>query len=373
MTTDKIYLVNPGIKEKKTVVDYPLNLAYLVTALKSNNFNVEIIDMFYNTSEDVFLNTIFLTKPMMVGITCTTPVFNEIITLAGKIKRISPESHVVLGGHHVTSIAQSILEQYYQIDSIVLYEGEITLCRLAHALLNHKKEEMFSISGFAFRSGKEIYINKKHEVLDLDKYPQPDWDAMISPKEMLERGYFSKIQASINTMRGCWAKCDFCESNSISRYRYKSLDSVSEEIDYLLEHYSIDYLYIQDLDFLKDIKRALKISEIINKKNIHEFQIITRADSLVKAGDFIETICHNGCVLIETGIESGSNTQLERYNKLIDAEVNSRAVSILNDLSKKTGVKYSISFIMFDPYVTITELEENYSFLESNHLNKIEN
>jgi len=370
MAQNKIVLINPDIVGEKEIFDYPIGLAYLSAAIKKYGFDVEIYDMYYNEDEDTVLRKIFDIKPLIIGITCTTPIFDEILLFACKIKRISPKSKIILGGHHVSSIAELILEKYKQIDGIVLYEGETTICKLATTLISEQQNAVVGISGIAFRlSNNELYINEKHDKINLNDYPIPDWEAIITPDEMYKRGYYQRRQASIVTMRGCWGKCSFCDSQCISKINYKSIDSVEKEIEFLIEHYSIEYLYVQDLDFLKNKKRALEISKIINAKDIKGFQIVTRADSFLKAVDVLESIRLYGCDFIEIGIESGSSSQLKRFNKMTDINTNSQAINILKNIK----LNYSLSFIMFDPFVTLAEIKDNYQFFIDNRLNNNEN
>lgn len=239
-------------------------------------------------------------------------------------------------------------------------------------LISQKINDIKKINGIAYRfSDNSIYINKIHKKLNLDNYPLPAWDLIISPDNMMK--YLHKKQASIITMRGCWGNCSFCDTRSISKINYKSLENVEKEVIFLKEKYGVEFIYIQDLDILKNKKRALAISELMKEKGIQGFQIVTRADSLVNSCDIINTICNNGCSFIEVGIESGCTSQLERYNKNVTVEVNSQALDILKGLKKIYNIHYSISFIMFDPFVTLEELEENYNFFIKNSIDNNEN
>lgn len=369
---NNIILVNPAIQDEKVIVDYPLGLAYLASALRSNRLEVDVVDLFYKDNEITLLNKIFLSKPIIVGITCTTPNFTDILTLASKIKRISPNTCLVLGGHHVTSIAENILKKYMQIDCVILYEGEESICQLAFVLISKNINDIKKIDGIAYRfKDNSIYINKTHNRLSLEKYPLPAWDLIISPNDMIQ--YFHKKQASIITMRGCWGNCSFCDTRCISKINYKNLRYVENEIDFLKNYYDVEFIYIQDLDILKNKKRALGISKLMQAKGIKGFQIVTRADSLVNSYDIIDEICYNGCSHIEVGIESGSDSQLKRYNKKVTSDINSQAIKILKNLKKTHNVHYSISFIMFDPFVTIKELTENYNFFIKNSIDNNEN
>lgn len=64
------------------------------------------------------------------------------------------------------------------------------------------------------------------------------------------------------------------------------------------------------------------------------------------------------------GFESGSPTQLRRYNKGEDVETHLRAIEIL----REEGVLVGGGFIMFDPLMTLGEIEENIAFLRKAEL-----
>jgi radical SAM superfamily enzyme YgiQ (UPF0313 family) len=59
------------------------------------------------------------------------------------------------------------------------------------------------------------------------------------------------------------------------------------------------------------------------------------------------------------GLESGCQSQLDRFTKGTTVEQNRKAIEIVREL----GLKMDVGFIMFDPYVTVEELEQNMRFI----------
>ena len=64
------------------------------------------------------------------------------------------------------------------------------------------------------------------------------------------------------------------------------------------------------------------------------------------------------------GIESGCDSQLIRYRKCSSREMNLRALARARELD----VDVDIGFILFDPDMTLQELEENLDFIEQTEL-----
>ncbi len=60
------------------------------------------------------------------------------------------------------------------------------------------------------------------------------------------------------------------------------------------------------------------------------------------------------------GIESGCKNQLKRYNKCTTKKINEKVLKSVKELN----VDIDLGYIMFDPEVTIEELEENINFIE---------
>ena len=122
----KIALVYPPCQELN-LKGYPLGLAYLSASLKRKH-KVDIYD--YNGCDfrkilDYFFNSIKQTKPDLVGVSFNS--FNRwgAYEVIRKIKKISKDIIVVLGGVHPSTMHSQIFEYFFDYIDFILDISEI--------------------------------------------------------------------------------------------------------------------------------------------------------------------------------------------------------------------------------------------------------
>lgn len=114
--------------------------------------------------------------------------------------------------------------------------------------------------------------------------------------------------AEIEASRGCPYACTFCAKLDFrDRYRRRALPVVLEEIDRLIAQ-GVTYLYFVDEIFLpnEELLEALAVRAV-------SFGIQTRID--LWKPDLIELLGRAGCVSIEAGVESLTETGRDELNK----------------------------------------------------------
>lgn len=208
---------------------------------------------------------------------------------------------------------------------------------------------------------KYTRIKSKSEII-----PQP-------PKRLQAKLFFPRIETS----RGChYGLCSFCTRppgrvNSWTRLPLKPLlHSITE-----LKNQGISYFTFTDEDFIgHDLKGALAIARGIAKIGGVTFSISIRADNIynpkgskaenAKRKKVLEALKQAGLTLAFIGVESLSDTQLERYRKGICAQDSVRATNIVKDL----GIEFEMGFILFDPFVTVEELNQTAEILRDEGL-----
>jgi radical SAM superfamily enzyme YgiQ (UPF0313 family) len=87
-----------------------------------------------------------------------------------------------------------------------------------------------------------------------------------------------------------------------------------------------------------------------------------RADQIIRAEKLFPTFYEYGLRMVEVGIESFSQTVLDRYQKGVTVEENVRALSLLAEFK----IQPVVDFIMFDPWTTLKELEDNLYIFKNN-------
>ncbi len=143
----------------------PVALLYLAGYLEKYGFETDIIDITLdnqirskNFYQDIKKNikqvekeTIQQVKqlhPGIVGITCYTPEYFEVLSLAKKIKKVDKDIQIVAGGIHPTFYPQDFAYKGSPFDFAVLGEGEVTLLELVKKI--DQKEEWSKIKSIAF-------------------------------------------------------------------------------------------------------------------------------------------------------------------------------------------------------------------------------
>lgn len=96
------------------------------------------------------------------------------------------------------------------------------------------------------------------------------------------------------------------------------------------------------------------------------FGISCRADNVDRA--LFERLKKAGLRTVFIGVESGVQRQLDDYQKGITVEQNRAAIKVLQGL----GLKVDAGFILFDPYLSLEEAEENLRFLRDTQLYRAE-
>jgi radical SAM superfamily enzyme YgiQ (UPF0313 family) len=225
----RVLLINPFYPISETPSP-PLGLAFLASALEAAGVEVKILDLVvYPCNRQILESLIKDFKPQMIGITAVTMTFDNAIRVIRDVKRIDPDMLTVMGGPHVTFCAQDTLEDYPELDVIVMGEGEKTVVELAQAADN--RQQWDAINGIAFRKGTEICHTADGEfVQDLDSLPAP-------ARHLLALGRYRALgmPISMTTSRGCPFKCIFCVGRKMvgARVRYRNPIDVADELEYL--------------------------------------------------------------------------------------------------------------------------------------------
>jgi radical SAM superfamily enzyme YgiQ (UPF0313 family) len=377
----KTLLINAPLEKRGTYKSFspPLGLLYIAAVLEKNGFDVDVIDgnQERNFPEEVSLRTNGY-NPHIVGISAMTPTFSNAVKTAEEIKRMKPESIVVMGGYHPTFNAERILRKYPFVDIIVSGEGEYALLEIV------KGENLKNILGIAYRDNGEIRVNENRpQIDDLDELPFPARH-LVKKYNYEYAGGFSwndprryrlselKRYTAIATSRGCPFRRIFCANTTFSgnRFRARSAENVVSEIEQMVREGSDRFFFVDD-NFTASPERAIKISKYIRliNKNIKWF-CMGRVDTA--SDELYSRMARSGCMLILYGVESGSQRILDFYNKKTNVDQIKKAIK----LAKKYKMDVFASVIVGAPIENDRDVEEtknlltglDIDFLETNKL-----
>jgi radical SAM superfamily enzyme YgiQ (UPF0313 family) len=278
--------------------------------------------------------------PDVVGLQCNfTTERNRTIRLAQRIKRESPRTLVVVGGHDASRDPDWF--RHEAIDFIAIGDGEEVMPALVNGLRDAR--DLKSVRGLEMRDGNGwTYTGHVDARPNLDLYPKP-------ARHLIERYAdhyyinFHKPLALMETARGCPFKCNFCSVWKFheSTFREKSPQRVVEELRDIKAH----AIFITDDIFWMNVKRGEEMARQIKAAGIQKFFTVqTRTDIICKFPHLVEMWKDCGKLAIFLGLESVTDEGLKAVNKKNTADNNVRAIQILKEL----GVGFTPNFIV-DP------------------------
>lgn len=336
---------------------FPVGMALVSSCLKKAGHHVEILNLNFKEGDvyDLLKEKIENGNFEIVETAGLITHYWMIKQIVDSVKLINSNIYTLVGGGYVTGDPELAMEAIPNIDFGVFGEGEITNNEVSRAI---DGEIRFSdVDGLIFRErfeNKDIEKidynrckknNPRKEIEDLDSIPWPDYEGFQLDK-MLE--YAPKKYVTMSTGRSCKFRCTFCFHTSGQRYRQRSLDSFFEELDYLVNKYGIDNIYVTDELFADDFDRLNEFCTRIRKYNIL-WSIQLRVNIVTKP--LLQLLKDSGCIIISFGLESADNRILKSMRKGITVEMIENALQC----SKEVGIEAHGAFIFGD----IEENEES--------------
>ena len=283
------------------------------------------------------------------------------------------DGETVIVCHYVpTYLGRDILAENPSVNFAVVGEFDITLKELLSALV--RDEDFSTCKGIMYRHNNEVVYTGDRELLaDLDCLDYVERDNFRHSSDLFH----------IFASRGCEGNCPFCDRNALyfngrCKQRFRSIDNIIGEIDYLHDNYNCKFINFSDSTFCGNHNVCQRLNELysklVNRPYFVQFFINMRAEQI--DGNSIECLrklTEVGLGKVFVGIESFNQADLNLYNKISAVSTNEKAVKIISDLNRhgeydEYWLECEIGFIMFNPYTTIEQLENNVFSLENNHI-----
>ena len=301
-------------------------------------------------------------KPDLLIFSIVEDAFKQAISLLDAIK--DKNIPHILGGVFTTAAPEKVIA-YPQVKIIGIGEGEETVLELARKLRSGGDISDIPNTWLKKDTG-QIIKNPIRPPVDINKV-LPDYSLFEERRFFRPMGGKILKTVPLETARGCPYQCTFCDSPMWAKLyhekcgatflRRKSINSLIEEIRYLVREYSPELLYVIDDTFL-----ARPMEEIREfAKRYQEFRIPfwmnTRPETLDQ--EKIDLLKVMNCYRMSIGIECGSE---EFRKKKLNRHASNQEILDRMTILSKSGLTFSINNIIGFPDETRELIFETIEF-----------
>ena len=266
----------------------PIGLAYIAAAIREEGHDVTIVDApgsgprNYHTFEGE-VRVRGLTQEQIIeripsdvqviGLGCMfTSHWVYVRELVGKIRRLFPNKHILMGGEHVTGFPEFSLEQSH-LDSVVMGEGEETVAQLLEHI--EKGLPLDGVAGVAYKDPEGlIRVNSRRKRMkNIDSIAQPAWDLFdiqkyneVNQPHGSSQGKFMPMLAT----RGCPFSCTFCTSPNMwtTEWIPRDYNLVIDEMQEYQDRYGVTDFQFEDLTAIVRSDWIINFCDEILKRNM---------------------------------------------------------------------------------------------------------
>ena len=330
---DSVLLIRPFSVSKK---EFPLGILYIGTALKNKGYNVKIIDLQDNPAqEDEIINLAKSRPNLILGITGLALHYRWIKQFSLKLKKASPETKIVVGGH-VAPVYELIL-QNTGVDYICTGEGEEMFPELIDKL--NSSQPVDTVLGLAYRNSKnkivktgfrplvKSFMIPDYSLIDVNRYlihPTKDMFFKNSPRYRSREKKDDKLGV-IMFSRGCVGGCNFCYRH-LPGFLQASIEWSWNHLMLLYHKYGIRYFRVDDELFVNDMEWFEAFYRKLTDSKLDILFRVTGLRADLINDNLLEKLKNMGCIAINYGIESGSQIILDNMNKRTTVTQNLSAI-----------------------------------------------
>ena len=282
-----------------------------------------------------------------------TPSLDADLSWGAVIKELSGHTRTGVFGTHVTARTETALG-HPGIDVVIRHEPELiirNICRPA-------QPDLAAVKGISFSDATgEIITNPDEDFLAPEDIPAPAWHLLPSlPYTLpLKRRPFLIVAP----VRGCPFSCNFCTSSIYygRALRRRPVKHVLDEIATNIKRHGIRDFFIWADTFTADRNYVLSFCRGIHERNLDiSWTCNSRVDTIDR--DLLATMKKAGLWMMSFGIESGSDSILQRSGKGITTAQSRHAVEIAHFL----GIRLAGHFMFGLPGETDATLQQTTDF-----------
>jgi anaerobic magnesium-protoporphyrin IX monomethyl ester cyclase len=373
----KLTFIIPNLAGGKHFLQPPLDVLYSIQNLRVKGHDCNFID---NRVQKLSLEELVKNIPKSEAyIINTAPYdFSQMyhfdyrlaysIATAKKIKEMDSEKPLILTGIHLNVKPDEMIKNTHS-DIGLLGEVDFSIVELIENISDEKK--LLSTPNLILKIKNDIIYTKRDNQLAhplLQELPLPAYDQINFNDYYgykLVNDKFERINkwGIILGSRGCPYSCNFCHNFWGNNLRYRTVDSVVEEVIELDKKYRISNLFFLDPNFTLNKNWAINIAKKLKNENLNlNWSIQTRFDLVDE--EILSSLSEGGCSHIFYGLESYNNDVLEKMNK----KTNTSMIDNVIQLNKKYNVTAFMFIMLGVPGETKEGIMNTINFLKREEL-----
>jgi len=313
-----------GSLSSLTAIEPPVWGGMVANFIRKKGYSVEMIDMeIENLSVDGIVDKIIKTNPLLVDIVVmgpnpsasSTPLMPITRQLLNSLKKRRSNIKTILTGIHPSALPEKTLREE-KTDFVGRGESFYTILHLLETLKSGQEIPKCQIKGLWYIKKGKVISNGWGELIQRpDELPMVAWDLIDVEKyrahnwhcfgHLNERSPYAVIYTSL----GCPYNCSYCNIRTLYNgkpgIRFRSPESIIEEIDFLVQEYHVKNIKFLDELFAINEERVNEICDLIIGRGYNlNIWAYARIDTVNK--EMLEKMKKAGINWISYGIESGS-------------------------------------------------------------------
>ncbi|HHT90480.1 MAG: DUF4080 domain-containing protein [Bacillota bacterium] len=331
-----------------------LALRYLKHYCQPQFPDLETLEFNINQEPHAILAELASRKPDVVGFSCYIWNIELVLPLARNLRKVCPETTIILGGPEVSFDLEYWLEHHPAIDYLIAGEGEEALRRFLEVFSQSGGAPgpgmLATVPGLVYRQGQKIVVNRQ-EPLDLSAIPP------------IYAGDLGELQNKIvyyETTRGCPYACAYCLSSVMGRVRKFPDQRWMEELQ-LLADAGVEQVRFVDRTFNYDARRAFELLKfMLELETETRFQLEVSGDILTD--EILELLrrAPENRFQFEIGVQSTNEETLEAVSRRADLD---RLREVVLFLKSETTVRVLLDLIAGLPEEGFWRFGESFDFV----------
>ena len=270
--------------------------------------------------------------------------YEPFVSMVKIVKETAPFCKLIVGGAGFTVFPEEIMKRNPEIDFGVVSNGELAIVDL---LKNMDKPE--KVKNLVFRKDGKIQFTGLGKSPDLDSLPLPFWEGF----DMSEYAQFP-YSMGVESKRGCAFNCVHCLYPCLqgNHVLLRSPKKVVDEIEKLVNNYSIEHFFFVDPIFNFPFNHGRKICQDIVKRNLDiKWRAWFRSDFM--NAKFMGDALNAGCDLFDFSPDGACNEAMAVLGKNMDIR---DVLRTINTIGKIENAKVGYNFMYDLPKANMKQL-----------------